>query len=97
MNAAYVVAVNAQDDQRTVAALLDRLELGPSPVIRKVIASRMLAGLARDPRIRPAITRTATSDGHPGVRWAARYAQRLLDNSDNPVDDQGASLSSGGE
>jgi hypothetical protein len=71
MDAAYLVAIDARDDQRTVPALLDRLELDPSPVVRKIIASRMLTGLARDPLVRPAVARTATSDDHPGVRWAA--------------------------
>ena len=86
MDAAYVVAIEARDDQRTVPALLDRLERDPSPVVRKIIASRMLTGLARDPLVRPAVARTAIGDDHPGVRWAARYAQRLLDNPEMASD-----------
>lgn len=46
MDAAYAAVIDAPDDRRTVPALLDRLESDPSPVIRKVIASRMLTRFA---------------------------------------------------
>jgi HEAT repeats len=79
LEAAYRT-VAAAGDRRTVPALLDRLERDPDPVVRKMIASRMLPRFGRDPQVRPALQRAATDDEHPGVRWAGRYALRLIEN-----------------
>jgi HEAT repeats len=78
LHAAYL-AVTADGDKRTVPALLDRLEHEPDPAVRKLIASRMLPRLGHDPRVRPALRRTAAEDNHPGVRWAGRYALRIIE------------------
>lgn len=67
----------APRDPRVLPALLDRLRRDPEPAIRKVIATRSLAAEARSPQVRAALEATATDDGDPGVRWAARYALRL--------------------
>jgi hypothetical protein len=75
-------AVTAGGDRRTVPALLDRLERDPDPVVRKLIASRMLPRFGDDTRVRPALRRTATDDEHPGVRWAGRYALRMIEIPD---------------
>jgi len=52
----------------------------PNPVVRKAIASRTLTKFGQDPAVQPAITQMAADDDHPGVRWAGRYALRVLDN-----------------
>lgn len=84
LQAAYVAA-SARRDPRAMPALLDRLQWDPNPVVRKVIASRMLTPLAHDPQVRSALQATAVDDEHPGVRWAARYALHL-----NPDHEPGA-------
>jgi hypothetical protein len=81
LQAAYL-AVAAEGDRRTLPALLDRLEQDPDPVVRKEIASRMLPRFGHDPQVRPALRRTATDDEHPGVRWAGRYALRVIETPD---------------
>jgi hypothetical protein len=81
LHAAYLAAA-ADGDKRTVPALLDRLERDPDPAVRKLIASRMLPRLGHDPQVRPALRRTATEDKHPGVRWAGRYALRIIETPD---------------
>jgi hypothetical protein len=68
----------APDDPRTLPALLYHLERDPNPVIRKVIASRVLAAADENPEIVAALRRTADHDQHPGVRWAGRFALRVL-------------------
>jgi len=78
LEAAYL-AVDAEGDRRTVLALLDRLERDPDPAVRKIIASRMLPSFGHDPQVRPALQRTAAEDDHPGVRWAGRYALRVIE------------------
>jgi hypothetical protein len=82
LHAAYMAVAAARDDRRTVPALLERLERDPDPGIRKLIASRMLVRFGDDPQVRPALLRTATEDELPGVRWAGRYALRLIDIPD---------------
>lgn len=77
LDAAYATA-RAPDDPRTIPALIDRLEHDPNPVIRKLIASRILPAHANDPRVIPAVRQTAECDPHNGVRWAGRYALRIL-------------------
>ena len=77
LDAARYVAGYALSDPRTVPALLDRLERDPSPVVRKMAASRMLTPVAYDTRVRAALQAAATSDHDPMVRWAARYALRV--------------------
>jgi HEAT repeat protein len=72
--AAKWVAAHALSDPRALPALLDRLEHDPAPVIRKVVASRMLTRLADQPQVRAALQAAAASDHDPLVRWAARYA-----------------------
>jgi hypothetical protein len=78
LEAAYRV-VAGEGDRRTVPALLDRLERDPDPVVRRLIGSRMLPRFGDDPQVRPALRRTATEDEHPGVRWAGRYALRVIE------------------
>jgi hypothetical protein len=78
LQAAYL-AVTADGDRRTVPALPDRLERDPDPAVRKLIASRVLTRLGHDLQVRPALHHTATEDEHPGVRWAGRYALRVID------------------
>ncbi len=46
-------------------------------MVRKLIASRMLAVLADQPGVISALDTAAAGDHDPGVRWAARYALRL--------------------
>jgi hypothetical protein len=77
-DAARVVALSAGDDPRTVPGLLDRLEHDPDPVIRKTVASRQLTRFGHDRQVRPALHQAAARDEHPGVRWAGRYALRVL-------------------
>ncbi len=77
LGAAQDVAGYALGDPRAVPALLDRLEHDPSPVIRKMVASRMLTPVAYDTRVRAALQAAADADHDPGVRWAARYALRV--------------------
>jgi hypothetical protein len=77
LNAAYGT-VQVPDDPRTVPALLDHLEHDPNPLIRKLIASRILVTHSVDLPITEALSRTAECDPHSGVRWAGRYALRLL-------------------
>jgi hypothetical protein len=76
--AAYAT-VRVTDDPRTRPALLDRLDHDPNPVIRKLVASRVLTTHDGDPEVIQALRRTAGSDLHPGVRWAGRYALRVLE------------------
>jgi len=82
LQAAYMAVAAARGDRRTVPALLNRLERDPDPGIRKLIASRMLVRFGDDPQVRPALRRTATDDEHPAVRWAGRYALRVIDIPD---------------
>ncbi len=76
LGAAYIAA-SVPSDPRSISALLDRLRNDADPVVRKLIASRMLPPLARDQQVRSALQATAANDPHPGVRWAGRYALRL--------------------
>lgn len=71
------MAGHALGDPRAVPALLDRLEHDPSPVIRKLVASRMLTRLAQQAGVRAALQAAAADDHDPGVRWAVRYALRV--------------------
>jgi hypothetical protein len=80
-DAAYIVAADAPDDPRTVPAVLDRLEHDPSPHVRKLVATRVLPVLAREPRVVTALHAAADTDDVYGVRWAARYALRLSASS----------------
>jgi hypothetical protein len=75
--AAQYVAEHARSDPRTLPALLNRLEHDPCPVIRTVIAGRMLTVVAHDPQVRSALQATAAYDEDPVARWAARYALRV--------------------
>lgn len=77
LTAAYGTTM-APADPRTVPALLDRLEHDPDPVVRKLIASRVLTTHGGDPQVTTALRRTAERDPQIGVRWAGRYALRLL-------------------
>jgi hypothetical protein len=77
LDAAEIVTARAPGDPRTVAALVDRLGNDPNPMVRKLIASRMLAVLAGHPGVISAMETAATDDHDTGVRWAARYALRL--------------------
>jgi len=81
LHAAYIAAA-ADGDRRTLPALLDRLERDPDPAVRKLIASRMLTRFGHDPQVRLALRRTASDDDHPGVRWAGRYALRVIEIPD---------------
>ena len=67
--AAYATA-RVPDDPRTLPALLDRLEHDPNPVVRKLVASRVLITHGGDAQVTEALGRTAGRDPHPGVRWA---------------------------
>jgi hypothetical protein len=77
LDAAYGTTM-APADPRTVPALLHHLEHDPAPVVRKLIASRVLPSHGFDPRVAAGLRRTAELDAHPGVRWAGRYALRIL-------------------
>jgi len=74
--AAEIVAEWAPSDPRTLAALLDRLGADPNPMVRKLIADRMLPLMTDQPGVIAAL-QAAAGDGDTGVRWAARYALRL--------------------
>lgn len=77
LDAAKWVTAHALSDPRALPALLDRLEQDPSPIVRKVVASRMLTRCARQPEVRAALQAAAASDHDPVVRWAARYALQV--------------------
>ena len=77
IHGAYGTAL-APDDPRTVPALLSHLEHDPDPVVRMLIASRVLTTHRGDSRVIEALDRTVGSDAHDGVRWAGRFALRVL-------------------
>ena len=74
--AAEIVTAEAPDDRRAVPALLDRLTDDPNPMVRKLIASRMLPLMTSHPDVISALQAAAVSDRNTGARWAARYALR---------------------
>lgn len=78
LGAAEAIAENAAGDPRALPALLDRLEQDPSPMNRYQIAARLLTSAAQDPRVRSALRAAAAEDEDLQVRWAARYALRLV-------------------
>ena len=80
LDAAEIVTAEAPDDPRTVPALLDRLSDDPNPMVRKLIASRMLPLMTSHPDVISALQSAAASDHDTGARWAARYALRRADN-----------------
>ena len=57
-------------------ALLDRLRDDPNPMVRKLIASRMLPLMTSHPDVISARQAAAVRDRNTGARWAARYALR---------------------
>jgi HEAT repeat protein len=74
--AAEIATERAPGDPRTLAALTDRLRNDPNPMVRKLIASRMLVLLTERPGVTAALHAAAAGDDDTGVRWAARYALR---------------------
>ena len=64
----------AMTDPRAVPALLDRLAHDPEPMIRRLVAMRLLAPSAGEPAVRAALAAAAAEDKRADVRWAARYA-----------------------
>lgn len=74
--AAETIARLVQTDPRAVPALIDRLNADLSPYVRRMVASRMLAPLARREPVRDALEIAAAADPDCQVRWAARYALR---------------------
>jgi len=71
------VTRSAPDDPRTLPALLDRVLNDPNPKVRSMVATRTLPVFADDPRVLPAL-RAITGHEDAEVRWAARYAIRLI-------------------
>jgi hypothetical protein len=71
-----IAASEAPGDPRTPAALVDRLSQDPNPMVRKLIASRMLPLLTSHSEVISALQAAAAGDTHTGARWAARYALR---------------------
>jgi hypothetical protein len=74
--AAEIATECAPSDPRIVAALVDRLGSDPDPMVRKLIASRMLPLMTGQPGVIAAL-QSAAGDADTGVRWAARYALRV--------------------
>jgi hypothetical protein len=81
LDAAEIVTSEAPRDPRTPAALVDRLNEDPNPMVRKLVASRMLPLVADRGGVTSALQAAATGDTDTGVRWAARYALRLAADS----------------
>ncbi len=71
----------APSDPRTLHALVDRLGKDPNPMVRKLIASRMLPLMTGHPDVISPLEAAAAGDHDTGVRWAARYALRLAAHS----------------
>jgi hypothetical protein len=76
-SAARYVGLAGLGDPRIVPALLDHLAHDPSPVVRRG-AARSLWPLASQPAVRDALQAAAAQDEDLEVRWAARYAVRLV-------------------
>jgi hypothetical protein len=59
-------------------ALLHHLEHDPDPIVRESTAARVMTRFGRDQRTQPALRRLASEDPVKGVRWAGRYATRVI-------------------
>jgi hypothetical protein len=70
--------VGAPDDPRTVPALLHHLEYDPDPVVRESVAARVLTRFGQDPQVPAALRGLAAGDPVKGVRWAGRFALRVI-------------------
>jgi HEAT repeats len=77
------IDITASDDDRTLAALLNRLEHDPSPWVRSA-AARALRPQAGQAQVRAAFRAAADQDEDHNVRWEARYALRLADLTEAP-------------
>jgi HEAT repeat protein len=75
--AIVTIGDQARDDRRTLPALLDRLASDPDARVRRW-AARGLTPSARQAAVRQALEAAAAEDEDLDVRWAARYAIRLI-------------------
>lgn len=71
--AAEIASSEAPGDPRTPAALVDRLSQDPNPMVRKLIASRMLPLLTSHPEVISALQAAAAGDTHTGAGQIARH------------------------
>jgi hypothetical protein len=71
--AAEIATSEAPGDPRTPAALVDRLSQDPNPMVRKLIASRMLPLLTSHPEVISALQAAAAGDTHTGAGQIARH------------------------
>jgi len=77
VQAAESVTELAAGDPRTLPALLDRVLHDPSPRVRSLVATRTMPVFADDSQVMAALRAIATLEDAE-VRWAARYAIRLI-------------------
>lgn len=80
--AAETIVEFAGDDPRTVTALLHLLEHDPLDGIRR-LAALGLAPSADEVQVRESLQAAAAQDEDLQVRWAARYAIRLVPRNDD--------------